>query len=101
MLQCQPIANNSILPANQIFYTQNRLRDFDNGCGKILKLINRLNPHKAHGHDGVPLRILKLCNLTITKHLSIICKNCLQRRVFPDDRKKGNIIPVHKNNLSK
>ena len=24
--KCQPIANNSILPINQIFYTQNRLR---------------------------------------------------------------------------
>ena len=24
--KCQPIANNSILPTNQIFYTQNRLR---------------------------------------------------------------------------
>ena len=82
MLQCQPIANNSILPTNQIFYTQNRLRGFGDGCGKILKLINSLNPHKAHGHDGVPLRMLKLCNLTINKHLSIICKNCLQRTFF-------------------
>ena len=33
--QCQPIANNSILPTNQIFYTQNKLRDFDIDCGKI------------------------------------------------------------------
>ena len=36
--QCQPIANNRILPTNQIFHTQNGLRDFDGG--KILKLIN-------------------------------------------------------------
>ena len=33
--QCQPIANNSILSTNQIFYTQNILRDFDIDCGKI------------------------------------------------------------------
>ena len=33
--QCQSVANNSILPTNQIFYTQNRLRDFDIYCGKI------------------------------------------------------------------
>ena len=26
--QCQPIANNSILPAKQIFYTKNSLRYF-------------------------------------------------------------------------
>ena len=84
--QCQPIANNGILPTNQIFYTQNRLTDFD-VCGKILKLINRLNPHKAHGHDGISIRMVKLCNLIVTKPLSIIYKNCLQQGVFPDDWK--------------
>ena len=96
--QCQPTAKNSILSTNQIFYTQNRLRDFDIDCGKILKLINGLNPHKAHGHDGVSIRMVKLCNLIITKPLSIIYKTCLQQEVFPDDWKKGNLIPVHKEN---
>ena len=49
--QYQPKANNSILPTNQMFYTQNRLRDFDIDYEKILKLINGLNSHKANGHD--------------------------------------------------
>ena len=66
---------NSILPTNQLFYTQNRLRNFDTDCGKISKLINGLNPHKTHGHDGISIRMVKLCNLTITKPLSIIYKN--------------------------
>ena len=65
--QCQRIASNSILPTNQIFYTQNRLRDFDIDCRKILKLVNGLNPHKAHGHDGISIRMVKLCNLKIIK----------------------------------
>ena len=60
--QCQPIANNSILPTNQIFYTQNRLRDLDIDCWKVLRLINGLNPHKAHSHDGISIRMVKLCN---------------------------------------
>ena len=84
--QYQPIANNGIVQTNQIFYTQNRLMDFDD-CGKILKLINGLNPHKAHGHDGISTRMVKLSNLIITKPLSIIYKNCLQQVVFPDDWK--------------
>ena len=74
--QCQLKANNSILPTNQIFYTQNRLRNFDIDCWEILKLINGLNPHKAHGHDGISIRMVKLCNLTITKPLLIIYKTC-------------------------
>ena len=36
-----------------MFYSKNRLRGFDIDCGKILKLINGSNPHKAHGHDGI------------------------------------------------
>ena len=56
--QCQPIDNNSILPTNQIFYTQNRLRDFDIDCGKFFKLINGLNPHRAHSHDEIPIRMV-------------------------------------------
>ena len=47
--QCQPIANNSILPTTPLLYTQNRLRDFDIDSGKTLKLIVGLNPNKAHG----------------------------------------------------
>ena len=94
--QRQPLANNSILQTNHILYTQNILNDFDIDCGKVLKLINGLHPHKAHGHDGISIRMLKLCNLTITKPMSIIYKNYLQGGVFPDIWKKGNIIPVHK-----
>ena len=82
--QCQPIPNNSILPKNQIFYTQNRLRD----CGTTSKLINGLNPHKAHGHDEISIQMVKLCNLTITKPLSIRYKDCLQQGVFQDEWKK-------------
>ena len=80
--QCQPIANNSILSVKQIFYTKNSLRYFDSYCRKILKLLNGLNPHKANGHDGISLRMLKLCNLTITKPLLIIYQNFLQQGVF-------------------
>ena len=31
--------------------------------------------NKTHGHDGTSKPMVKFCNLTITKPLSIICKN--------------------------
>ena len=37
-----------------------------------------------NGHDGISVRVVKLCNLTITKPLSIKNENCLQQGVFPD-----------------
>ena len=55
-----------------------------------------LDLHKTHGHYGISIRMVRLCNLTITKPLSIIYKRCLQQEVFQDEGKKGNTIPVHK-----
>ena len=69
---------------NEIFYTQNRLRDFDIECGKISKLINGLNSQKVHGHDGISILMVTLCNLDITKPLSIRYNNCVQQGVLPD-----------------
>ena len=36
------------------------MNDFGIDCGKVSKLINGLNPHKAHGHDEISIRIVKL-----------------------------------------
>ena len=72
---------------NEIFYTQNILRDFDIECGEISKLINGLNS-QVHGQDGISILMVKLCNLDITKHLSIRYKTCLQQGVLPDEWKK-------------
>ena len=38
--------------------------------------------------------MLKLCDLTITKPLSIIYKDCLQQGAFLDDWEKSSIILV-------
>ena len=46
--------------------------------------------------DGISIRMLKLGSPSIIKPLSIIFQNCLKSSIFPDDWKKGNIVPVHK-----
>ena len=48
----------------------------------ILKHIRKLNINKAHGHDGIPIRILKLCGDSITLPLYIIFKRCVAMGVF-------------------
>ena len=58
------------------YHTENRLNDiiFDNE--KLLKIdykliINEsLDANKAHGFDGISIRMLKLCNTSIIKPLS-------------------------------
>ena len=65
--QCSIIENNSVLPSSTF-----------------------------HGHDLISIRMLKMSGDAILKHLFKIFKNCLKCGIFPDDWKKGNIIPIFK-----
>ena len=59
----------------------------------ISKLIVALNPNKAHGHDGLSIR---MASDSISKSLSIIFRNCLKAGDFPAAWKKANVFLVHK-----
>ena len=42
------------------FETENRLSTFDFSTGDITKFIKALYPNKAHGHDGISIRMIEL-----------------------------------------
>ena len=90
--QCTPVANDSTLPT--LLETPNEtlssLEIIASDIGKIIKVL-KLN--KAHSHFSI--RMLKLCELVITKPLYLIFKNCLSSNTFPDVY-KANVILVHK-----
>ena len=62
----------------------------------ILRIINNLDPNKAHGHDEISIRILKICGDSICRPLNIIFKTCLRISKFPLEWKKADIVPIHK-----
>ena len=62
----------------------------------IAKIIQNLDPNKAHGHDQISIRVLKLCSTSICKPLEIIFNRRLEKCTFPNDWKKGNFVPVFK-----
>ena len=62
----------------------------------ILNVIHSLNINKAHGFDDLSIRLLKICDSSIIKPLSIIFKNCLQSGSFPNNSKKSNVVSIHK-----
>ena len=64
----------------------------------ILKTIRSLDIKKAHGHDDISIRMLKICDDAIAELLKILSVNSVNQDVFPSRRKKANVIPVHKNN---
>ena len=65
---------------------------------KILEIIRNLNPNKAHGWDGISVRMIKLCDESLITPLRLIFENCLRRGIFPETWKRANVVPVHKKN---
>ena len=96
--QCTPLNNNSSLPVNQIFSTQSNLMSLDFNENELLKIIRALNINKAHGHDDISIRMIKIYDKSLIKALMLIFKKSIRSSCYPDIWKKSNIIPVHKKN---
>ena len=47
----------------------------DFGSGEIAKIIHNLDPNKAHGHDMVSVRMLKICGNSTYKPLQLIFRH--------------------------
>ena len=95
---CPPLKNNSVLPKSQIFLTQSRLSTLDFNEEELIKIIRNLNVHKAHGHDDISIRMIKMCDKSILKPLMLLFENSTKSSYYPDIWKKSNIVPVHKKN---
>ena len=95
--QCTLVATTSTLPPLNIS-TNLRLNEVKFSKENVTNHIRNLKPDKAHGHDGIPARILKICDDSISEPLFIIFKKCLAESFFPNKWKKANVVPIHKKN---
>ena len=94
--QCSLIKNSSKLPSHLHYLTDNRLSSVRFSQDGIAKIIQNLDPNKAHGHDNISIRMLKICGSSIYKPLEIIFKQCIETGIFPSEWKKANVVPIHK-----
>ena len=76
--QCQPLNNAIDLPTNQIFLTQSRLGSLDFNEGERLQIIRALNINKAHGHDDISVRMIKVCDRLLLKPLILLFRNSIK-----------------------
>ena len=51
----------------------------------ISKIIQNLTPNKAHGHDKISIRMMKVCGKSLCKPLELIFNDCLANEIFPYD----------------
>ena len=68
--QCTPISNNSVLPSRKSSKTNKRLQKLNIKEDDILKIIRKLNVNKAHGHDDISIKMLKICNSLYLENVS-------------------------------
>ena len=96
--QCSLIKNDSKLPPQLHFLTDERLSTIKFVNTDILKITLDLNPSKVHGHDKISIWMLKICGNSLCRPLELIFNDCLVNGIFPSVWKKGNIVPGHKKN---
>ena len=77
-MQCTTIGNNSSIPANISFEIEKSLYTFEICSDDIVKVIRSLNLSKVHGHDGISIRMIKICASSISKPPVIIFRNCFE-----------------------
>ena len=70
--KCRPLSNSSSLPSSFDLETEARLTSISFSDSDILKIIKPLHINKAHGHDDIFVRMVKICDDSIKKPLSII-----------------------------
>ena len=72
------IENNSVLSSSTIPITNQYLANIEFMKNDIKRIICKLDPKKAHGHDMISIRLLKVSGDAIIKPLFKIFKNCLK-----------------------
>ena len=90
------LKNISTLPNTCSKHTNNILDTIIFSKEDIYKIIKNLDPNKAHGHNMISIRMIKLCSISICKLLEIIFQNCLRSSKFLSEWKKATFVPTFK-----
>ena len=83
------------LPTNLASRTDQSLTSINFSQDDILKIIQNLNPNKAHGQDKISICMIKICGKSLCKPLEVNFQSCIINGEYPA-WKKANIVPVHK-----
>ena len=94
--QCAPVKNATTLPKFK-YRIDKPLNSSKINENDIFLIIKNLNADKAHGWDNISIRMIQLCGKEIVLPLQLLFKSTLEERIFPEDTKKSNVAPAHKN----
>ena len=93
MKQSSLINNSSKLPLHLHFTTEKCLDTDNDSNNDIAKIIQNLDPNKAHGHVKISICMIKICGKSIYKPLNLIFSQCIDTGSFPLEWKKSQYSP--------
>ena len=76
--------NNSELPDKITYNSAVRLTSINFDNNNILKIIRSLNVIKAHAHNCILVRIIKMYDESLVQPLSLIFRGCIDTGIYPD-----------------
>ena len=88
--------NNSKLPDKITYSPADKLTSIKFDNNDILKIISSLNANKAHRHDSISVRMMKMCDESLVRLFPLIIRGFTDTGVYSDTWIKSNIVPVDK-----
>ena len=89
------VKKTSQLPTGSLKRTNNCLSTIPFTKDDIAKIIKNLDPNKAHGHDMISIRMLKICSESILKPLQLIFKSCIESGKLTKRKLSPDFVPAH------
>ena len=86
------------MPSEFTYMTEERIQSITFSESDVIKIIRTLDVNKAHGHDNISVRMIKLCINSVAHPLTLIFQNSMAAGTFPTQWKRANIVPIHKKN---
>ena len=83
--QCSIVSNNSELPVTLTKKTHEYPSATNFSTDGVLKIIKNLDLNKAHGHDMISIRMIKICDTSVCIPLKLIFQSCLESGKFPTE----------------
>ena len=87
--QCSLIPGSSVLPAKLSYMAKDRIKTLYFGKSDVTKLVKAFDVSKAHGQDGISVKMIKICAGSIAHPFS---KTHLLQVFLPAIRKKQTLF---------
>ena len=80
--QCTLVSSNSVLPSEFTYLTKKYIQSINFSESNVIKITKALDANKAHGHDNISVRMIKLCTNSVAYPLTLIFQNSMAAGTF-------------------